>query len=129
MGQATVRAHTRRSYQVRAHSRRTDGQRIADVLARDLDRLYEERASQVSARGIVPNQTAVKTFLLDEFKRAVTDLREKQAKVDELKGKLKQAAAVIEETLAAEGILVQVTVPQAPGEATEQVLAEVEEGL
>ena len=75
---------------------------------------------------IKPNQTEVKTFLLDEFKRAVTDLREKQAKVDELKGKLKQAAAVIEETLAAEGILVQVTVPQAPGEATEQVLAETE---
>ena len=48
-----VRAHTRRGHQVRAHSRRTNGSAVADVLARDLDRVYEERASQGPARGIV----------------------------------------------------------------------------
>ena len=42
MGQATVRAHTRRGYQVKAHSRRTNDWRITDVLQRDLDRVYEE---------------------------------------------------------------------------------------
>ena len=41
MGQATVRSHTRRGYQVRAHSRRTNDWRIADILQRDLDRVFE----------------------------------------------------------------------------------------
>ena len=42
MGYAAVRSHTRRGYQVRSHTRRTNGSAVADVLARDLDRLYEE---------------------------------------------------------------------------------------
>ncbi len=42
MGQTTVRSHTRRGYQVRAHTRQTDGRNIADVLARDLARAYEQ---------------------------------------------------------------------------------------
>ena len=41
MSHTTVRAHTRRGYQVREHSRRTVGRNIADVLTRDLDRVYE----------------------------------------------------------------------------------------
>ena len=40
MSYTTVRAHTRNGHQVRAHSRRTDGSAVADVL-RDLDRVYE----------------------------------------------------------------------------------------
>ena len=36
-----VRAHTCRGHQVRAHSRRTNGSAVADVLSRDLDRVYE----------------------------------------------------------------------------------------
>ena len=53
MGQATVRTHARRGYQVREHSRRTVGRNVADVLARDLDRIYEERDTQGPPRGIV----------------------------------------------------------------------------
>ena len=41
MGQATVRAHARRGYQVRAHARHTSGRHIADILQRDLDRVFE----------------------------------------------------------------------------------------
>ena len=41
MGQTSVRSHTRRGYQVRAHSRRTTDWRIADILQRDLDRVHE----------------------------------------------------------------------------------------
>ena len=41
MGHTTVRAHTRRGHPVRAHGRRTNGRDVADVLQRDLDRLYE----------------------------------------------------------------------------------------
>ena len=40
MGYTAVRAHTRRGHQVRAHSRRTNGSAVTDVLARDLDRMY-----------------------------------------------------------------------------------------
>ena len=53
MGYTTVRTHTRRGYQVRAHARHTSGHHITDVLQRDLDRVHEERDSQVPARGIV----------------------------------------------------------------------------
>ena len=42
MSYTTVRAHTRNGHQVRAHSRRTDGNAVADVLLRELDRAYEE---------------------------------------------------------------------------------------
>ena len=42
MSYTTVRAHTRRGYQVREHSRQVSGRVVADVLARDLDRVYEE---------------------------------------------------------------------------------------
>ena len=35
-----VRSHTRNGHQVRAHSRRTNGSAVADVLARDLDRVF-----------------------------------------------------------------------------------------
>ena len=37
-----VRSHTRNGHQVRSHTRRTNGSAVADVLARDLDRVYEE---------------------------------------------------------------------------------------
>ena len=36
-----VRAHTRRGHQVRAHSRRTNGSAVAEVLMRDMYRAYE----------------------------------------------------------------------------------------
>ena len=42
MSHTTVRSHTRRGYQVREHSRQVSGRVVADVLARDLDRVYEE---------------------------------------------------------------------------------------
>ena len=41
MGQTAVRSHTRRGYQVRAHTRRTNDWHIADILQRDLDRVFE----------------------------------------------------------------------------------------
>ena len=41
MGYTTVRAHARRGYQVRAHSRRTNDWHIADILQCDLDRVFE----------------------------------------------------------------------------------------
>ena len=41
MSYTTVKAHSRRGYQVRAHSRRTSGRHIADILQRDLDRVFE----------------------------------------------------------------------------------------
>lgn len=53
MRYASVRAHSRRGHQVRAHSRRTNGMAIADALASDLDRIYEERDTQGPQRGIV----------------------------------------------------------------------------
>ena len=46
MSYTTVRAHTRNGHQVRAHSRRTDGSAVAEVLLRDLDRAYEELARE-----------------------------------------------------------------------------------
>ena len=42
MSCTTVRSHTRNGHQVRSHTRRTNGSAVADVLARDLDRVYEE---------------------------------------------------------------------------------------
>ena len=42
MGQTSVRSHTRRGYQVRAHTRRTSGRHIADIFQRDLDRVHEQ---------------------------------------------------------------------------------------
>ena len=42
MGYTAVRTHSRRGCQVRAHSRRTNDWRFADIFQRDLDRVYEE---------------------------------------------------------------------------------------
>ena len=42
MGYTVVRSHTRRGYQVRAHSRRTSGHHIADILQCDLDMVFEQ---------------------------------------------------------------------------------------
>ncbi len=42
MSYTTVRAHTRNGHQVRAHTRQTNGSAVAEVLSRDLDRVYEE---------------------------------------------------------------------------------------
>ncbi len=42
MSYTTVRSHTRNGHQVRSHSRRTNNWRIADILQRDLDRVFEE---------------------------------------------------------------------------------------
>ena len=42
MSYTTVRSHTRNGHQVRAHSRHTSGHHIADILQRDLDRVYEQ---------------------------------------------------------------------------------------
>ena len=41
MGYTTVRTHTRRGYQVRAHSRRTNSSAAAEVLMRGMYRAYE----------------------------------------------------------------------------------------
>ena len=41
MGYTSVRTHTRRGYAVQAHTRRTSGHHIADILQRDLDRVFE----------------------------------------------------------------------------------------
>ena len=53
MGYTAVRAHSRRGCQVRAHSRRTNGSAVADVLARDLDRVYEELVQDGATERIV----------------------------------------------------------------------------
>ena len=42
MNCTTVRAHTRNGYQVRAHTRQTNGSAVTDVLSRDMYRAYEE---------------------------------------------------------------------------------------
>ena len=73
MGQTIVRSHTRRGYQVKAHSRQIAGMAVADVLARDLDRIYEERDTQGPPRGIVganpdcphPGWYPIRRLLLD----------------------------------------------------------------
>ena len=36
-----VRAHTRNGHQVRSHTRRTNGSAVAEVLMRDLDKVFE----------------------------------------------------------------------------------------
>ena len=41
MGYTTVRTHMRQGYTVRAHARHTSGRHIADILQRDLDRVFE----------------------------------------------------------------------------------------
>ena len=53
MDYTLVRAHTRRGYPVREHSRRTNGSAVADVLARDLDRVYEELVQDGATERIV----------------------------------------------------------------------------
>ena len=45
-----VRSHTRNGYPVQAHTRRTSGRHIADVLARDLDRMYGELDRELADR-------------------------------------------------------------------------------
>ena len=52
MSCTTVRSHTRRGHQVWSHTRRTNGSAVTDVLARDLDRVYEELlANEEGAKG------------------------------------------------------------------------------
>ena len=46
MGYTSVRTHTRRGYAVQAHTRRTSGHHIADILQRDLDRVFERLDSE-----------------------------------------------------------------------------------
>ena len=41
MGYTAVRTHMRRGHPVKAHTRRTSGRHITDVLQRDLDRVFE----------------------------------------------------------------------------------------
>ena len=73
MGYTTVRTHTRRGYQVRAHSRHTSGRHIADVLQRDLDRVFEridqqgttERLSSANPDCLHPGWYPVRRLLLD----------------------------------------------------------------
>ena len=48
-----VRSHTRRGHQVRSHTRRINGSAVADVLARDLDRVYEELVQDGATERIV----------------------------------------------------------------------------
>ena len=55
MGTTTVRAHTRRGYPVKSHSRRTSTQHVPDVLQRDLDRMYEELEREGRVPGLHPN--------------------------------------------------------------------------
>ena len=47
MSYTTVRTHTRRGYQVRAHPRRTTGAAIRDVLARDGERAIERAQARL----------------------------------------------------------------------------------
>ncbi len=53
MGQTTVGFHTRRGYPVRAHSRQVAGMAVADVLARDLDRVLEQLDQEGATERIV----------------------------------------------------------------------------
>ena len=55
MAITSVKSHTRRGYQVRAHTRRTDGRNIADILARDLDRVYEQDRAPGQIAGADPD--------------------------------------------------------------------------
>lgn len=73
MAYTSVRSHARRGYPVRAHTRRTDGRNVADVLARDLDRVYEELVQDGATERIVwadpgcphPGWYPVRRLLLD----------------------------------------------------------------
>ena len=77
MDYTLVRAHTRRGYPVREHSRQVSGRVVADVLARDLardlDRVYKELDRPESPRGIVgadpgcphPGWYPIRRLLLD----------------------------------------------------------------
>ena len=53
MSYTAVRSHTRNGHQVRSHTRRTNGSALADVLARDLDRVYEELVQDGATERIV----------------------------------------------------------------------------
>ncbi len=53
MSCTTVNSHTRNGHQVRSHTRRTNGSAVADVLARDLDRVYEELVQDGATERIV----------------------------------------------------------------------------
>ena len=53
MSCTTVKSHTRNGHQVRSHTRRTNGSAVADVLARDLDRVYEELVQDGATERIV----------------------------------------------------------------------------
>ena len=53
MSYTAVRSHTRNGHQVRSHTRRTNGSAVADVLVRDLDRVYEELVQDGATERIV----------------------------------------------------------------------------
>ena len=42
MGYTAVRSHTRNGHQVRSHTRRTNGSAVAEVLMRDMYRVFEQ---------------------------------------------------------------------------------------
>ena len=73
MSYTTVRAHTRRGHQVRAHSRRTNGSAVAEVLMRDMYLAYEELVQHGATERIVwadphcphPRWYPVRRLLLD----------------------------------------------------------------
>ena len=73
MGYTTVRSHARRGYQVRAHARHTSGRHIADILQRDLDRVFEridqqgatEQISSANSDCLHPGWYPVRRLLLD----------------------------------------------------------------
>ena len=73
MGQTSVRSHTRRGYQVKAHARHTSGHHIADILQRDLDRVFEridqqgatEQISSANPDCLHPGWYPVRRLLLD----------------------------------------------------------------
>ena len=52
MDYTLVRAHTRRGYPVREHSRQVSGRVVADVLARDLDSVHEQPYQDGTTEGI-----------------------------------------------------------------------------
>ena len=48
-----VRSHTRNGHQVRSHTRRTNGSAVAEVLMRDMYRVYEELVQDGATERIV----------------------------------------------------------------------------
>ena len=53
MSYTTVRTHTRNGHQVRSHTRRTNRSAVAEVLMRDMYRVYEELVQDGATERIV----------------------------------------------------------------------------